>query len=204
MSNELAGVVMPQLDGAHVIVVGAAEQGQHRQQIVPREHRHGHATSQARRLGQLGALEVGVLQILEDDGVPRRPGLARQAFVVAEAHGLAAGAEMFVGAVQAVLELEEGSVLGGDPDLAYPNESLHGIHPFSEVGSDLGRSRTRGHRPCRYFLYSGMDARFSAGKNQQGQTRIVSTLISPMALSEPESSGLTVDVPRALYSFGWA
>src|SRR6516164_5684569 len=57
--------------------------------------------------------------------MPGRPGLSRQSLIVLKPHLLAERAELAVGAVEAVMISQFGTVLRWDPDFRDPNECLH-------------------------------------------------------------------------------
>src|SRR6516164_11229570 len=63
--------------------------------------------------------------------MPGRSGLSRQPLIVLKPHLLAERAELVVGAVEAVMISQFGTVFSWDPDFRDPNECLHDEIPIA-------------------------------------------------------------------------
>ena len=85
---------MPELDGADVLFVVAAEQHHYGHQEFAGKDRQRHAAGQAGFDRLVRALEVGVCELRQNDGMARGPGLAGQAFVIGEQRVFADGLEL--------------------------------------------------------------------------------------------------------------
>ena len=75
---------MPELDGADVLFVVAAEQHHHGHQKFAGKHRQRDAAGQPGLDRLVGALEIGVGEFRQDDRMAARPCLAGQALVIGE------------------------------------------------------------------------------------------------------------------------
>src|SRR5262249_60909786 len=98
-----------------------------RGQLAGCEHRQSDTAGEPDRMRGLRALEIGVLEFLEDDRMAARPGLAGQAFVEAEAHLLARRAKLAERTVQPIEESQLLAVRRRHPDFRNPHEGLHGV-----------------------------------------------------------------------------
>jgi hypothetical protein len=134
----LLGIIVPELDGADVLFVVAAEQHHHGHQELAGENRQRDAAGQSGFDRLVCALEVGVCELSEDNGVPRGPGLAGQALVIGEQRVFADGLELrILFAAKTAAELQACARSVGHPQF---NDAYECLHRDAPVATPLSAS----------------------------------------------------------------
>ena len=143
-------IVVPELDGADMLLVVTAKQHQHPGEEFACEHRKRHAAGQAGFLRGIGALEIGIGKFREHDRMAGGPGLAGQPLAIGE-HGAFAERAKFGErlAAETAAILQPGSRTVRHPHFNHANEGLHSALLFTAATASIGDFRASGTRKLR-------------------------------------------------------